>query len=68
MGGKRQGRVRPECGEDRTPTPPTLRPGEKKGYLQPDDDRRSVPLRERQALSPGLLEQLVPAWDKTLLR
>ena len=34
-------------------------------HLQPDDNSRPVPLRERQALSPGFLEQLVPASNET---
>lgn len=62
----RQGVCRPEVrlsggnGEtkhaEHTPPRTNRRP-----YLQPDDNGRPVPLRERQALSAGFLEQLVPA-------
>lgn len=35
-----------------------------KPYLQPNHHGRSIPLCERQTLSPGFLEQFVPANDK----
>ena len=47
-------------GQRRAPSPGRHR----RPYLQPHDDRRPVPLGKRQALSPRVLEQLVPANDK----
>ena len=52
---------------------PTDQPGGRGGpgrgggltHLQPDDNSRPVPVRERQALPPGFLEQLVPASKET---